>query len=233
MVNIAILKESDGKTIRTEKCFLSALDSCVDIMEIPVKRGAVRRKHRRFLCRFCFDNKHILTESAYLKKYQKGLSDKTILQLFPTECIFALDDNLTDNTLALYTDCKTNFFMELIYLFGNKFPYLTIYTPKKEMLKNVADFILEAFGLPIKSEQYRPGQRIKERYLLIVKKQELSVKDFVLEREIVDVRLSFGYPLNVYSDTLLTEILKIAAEKGKCQDVFKTNKVKIVGEISK
>ena len=233
MVNIAILKESADKTIRTEKCFLSALDSCLDIIEIPVKRGAIGWKSKQFLRELCLDAGHVLTESVFLKKYQKGLSDKTILQMFPTECVFALLESVNSDNFAIYTDFKTVYLMNLICLFGKKFSYLTIYTSKTEMLKNVSDYIFETLGLPIKSKQYHPEQGIRERYLMIVKKQEVSVIDFMFDREFADVQLSFCHPLNMYSDTLLTEILKITAEKGMCQNVFTTNKVKIVGEISK
>ena len=199
---------------------------------IPFRRNRIKIKHKKVLKRILTEHKHIVTDDVFVEKYQKGLCKRSVLYFYPKECINAITCGANCERFAFYAERKSNYLCNLLDLFGKSNSYLTLYCPAVDAFNEIQEYLLKKSGILLRLKKYDSEEDVSERYIVKVNTC-VVVKDLDTQKVYSDVSLSFLHPLNLYSDTAMTEIFKILTEKGKSVNLFDMHKVKIVGEISK
>lgn len=230
MNNIAVVKTTCDGDFTENEIVIDELNLKITCIIVPYKRKMKRKDKAKLLSKLDFFDK-IFTSEPCLKAYEKGVNSKSWLSFFLVDFLIYLQRYDADDKVGVLCEDMTENISYTLTALTNSYRVIYLYSDNVNVI-SAAENQLASSGVPLYIKTASDISKIDTRYLVKVD-SDLSVYDVCTNKEYIDLKIEFLYPLSRFSCLPLDEIVKAALELKNCNVNDIDSMVKIIGEISK
>ena len=226
-----VLKATKEKELKKEEIILKELECEIMCVFVPCK-NKLKRKERKKVEKLLLHEEFVFTNDKELKIYEKGVIINSWLNFFTIEALMFLFENKNLSDVAIVTATLNPLFKKVLLELSEIYRVVNIYTVLKDELQEYFDDLYSSIGLPVFINELTPDTVPKERYIIRVA-DNITIYDSVKNKEMIDIKLDYLYPLSKYKELPIVEIIKSGLFYKNLNIDSLKGMVKIVGEISK